>query len=579
MHLRDRAVIGILSLVLVGLAGAVVAPSLLPTGPDSTPVPSAAPGHPYVEGVVGSAAAVGPFSARTTVEREITSLLFRGLVRLGPDDTLIGDLASSWEVDATGASWTFHLRPDVTWQDGTPLTAADVVFTVRALSSADYTGPGAASWREVTATSPDPRTVTLTLATPLGGFLLAATQPIAPAHVLEGVAPADLPADPFGQHPVGSGPFKLAALDDAHAVLVPSIPEVQDGGASGGPLSSTPPPTDSLATQAPSLPAAGPFPYLPGIEFRFFASDDALAAAWAAGGLDGASGIAADTVTRLLSTGGAHDLRYPATTLLGVTLNLRPSHPEFRDPAVRRALLQAIDRAGIVSRVRGGFAQRADSPIPPSSWAFDAKASPEVAYDAAAARAALAKAGWKEAATGGWVPKGAKTPLTIDLLSPELAANPAAFAVADAIAADWRAIGLTVTRSALPTSDLVGQHLQVGEYSAAVIATSVGLDPDLYPLLASTQATTHGSNFSGLQDTALDQLLVAARKPGTDEARKAAYAALQVKLVAGTYLLPVAYHDDVVVVRDALTGPRIRPVGGPEDRFWDVLTWRLAEGR
>jgi peptide/nickel transport system substrate-binding protein len=578
MHLRDRAVIGILSLVLVGLAGAVVAPSFGPVGPAASLGPSLQPLHPYVEGVVGTVTSVSPFGARTQVEREIAALLFRGLVRPGPGNTLVGDLADRWEVNAGGDAWTFHLRAGLTWQDGEPITAEDVVFTVTALSDPNYSGPGAASWREVRATSSDPSTVTLTLATPLGGFLEAATQPIAPAHLLSSVAPSALPEDPFGQRPVASSSFRLAELDTTHALLLPWSPETaSDGG--GGPLASAPPPTDSLRTPAPTVPGGAPMPYLDGIEFMLFPDLGSLVAAWDRGELDGAAGLGADVASRLAASGGAHLLRYPATTLLAVTLNLRPSHPEFRDPAVRRALLQAIDRDGLITKALGGLAVRADAPIPPTSWAFDRAASPVIAYDPRAAAAALTAAGWKRATGGGWIPKGAKQRVTIELLSPEAVANPAAFAVADAVAADWLALGLTVTRVALPGSELVATRLQTGKFSAAVIATGIGPDPDLYPILASTQATTTGPNFSGLQDPALDQLLVKARAPGTVEARKAAYTALQAKLATGVYLLPVAFPDVVVVVRDTLTGPGIRPIGSPGDRFWDVLTWRLAAGR
>jgi len=577
MHIRDRAVIGLLSLVLVGLGVVVVVPSLAPEAPGGPTGPTQPPARPYTEGAVGSVASVSPFSARTTVEREIEALLFRGLVRLGPDDVLIGDLAERWEVDPKGGSWTFHLRPGLTWQDGEPLTADDVVFTIGALSSPDYSGPGATSWREVTATSSDPVTVTLTLATPLGGFLQAVTQPIAPAHLLGGVAPADLPGDAFGQRPVGSGSFRLAALDETHALLLRFIPPpVAVGG--GGPLSSAPPPTDSLVTAAPTPSSGTPQPYLDGIEFRLFPDSEALVGAWSAGELDGAFGLPAETANRL-ATSGAHLLRYPTTTLLAVTLNLRPNHPEFKDPAVRRALLQAIDRNAIVSRVLGGLAAHADSPIPPTSWAFDPVASVPVVHSSKGAVAALTKAGWKRATGGGWLPKGAKKALTIEILSPEAGANAAAYAVAEAVAADWRSIGLTVTHIALPDAELLGQRLQGGEFGTVVISTGIGLDPDLYPILASTQVRSGGSNLSGLQDPALDALLIKARAPGTDEVRRAAYTALQTGLSKGRYLLPIAFPEVVVVVRDTLSGPDPRPIGAPGDRFWDVLTWRLAVGQ
>jgi peptide/nickel transport system substrate-binding protein len=578
MTLRDRAVLGILALVLVVMTGAVVAPSLRPATPEETPGPSLAPLQMYVEGVLGTAASVSPFSARTAAERAMVALVFRGLVRLGPDDILVGDLAERWDVDPTGSTWTFHLREGLVWQDGQPLVADDVLFTIAALSDPEYAGPGASSWREVTATAPDTRTVILTLATPLGGFLNAATQPIAPRHLLGDVPPADLPADAFGRRPVGSGSFRLALLDDAHAILVPAIPDVLDPEV-GNPGDVSPPPTDSLATAAPSVPGGAPLPYLEGIEFRFFDDAATLAAAWAAGDLDGASGLPPSDAAILAEAAGARLLEYPSTTLLGVTLNLRPTHPEFGDPAVRRALLAAIDRDDIVATVLRGQGVRADSPIPPTSWVFDAAASPPVAFEPDAARAALVTAGWTEAEGGGWIPKGAAAALTIELLCPEESANPVAYAAAGAIADDWRRIGLTVLRRPLPGAELVGDRLRTGEFTAAIFGIGLGLDPDLYAILASTQATSSGSNLTGLQDSALDGLLVAARAPGPDEARKAAYVALQTRLASSVYLLPIAFRDEVVVVRETLSGPGIRPVGTPGDRFWDVLTWRLADGR
>ncbi len=578
MHLRDRAVIGLLSLVLIGLAGAVVAPSLGPRGPGDTPAPSLLVQHPYVEGIVGSAVSVSPFSAQSIAERQISALLFKGLVRLGADDQVIGDLAERWEVDADGRAWTFHLRPDLVWQDGEPLTAQDVLFTVGALSDPSYGGPGAASWREVSATSSDPLTVTLTLATPLGGFLEAATQPIAPAHLLAGIAPADLPGDQFGRHPVGSGSFRLAVLDDAHALLVPHVAEPTPAGPEG-PLPSAPAPTDSLATAAPSARAGGPFPYLDGIEFRFFSDTGELMSAWNVGQLDGVAGLSADEASALVSGGSARILRYPSTTLFEVLLNLRPSHPEFQDATVRKALLQAIDRDTIVRVLLGGLATRADSLIPPTSWAFDPATSVPVSFDPEAARAALLEAGWKVDDAGEWIVKGAKVSFAMEILSPQAESNPTAFAIAAAVAADWRAIGLGASHVALPGAEFVGQRLQAGDYDAAVTGTTIGLDPDLYPILASTQATSSGSNFSGLQDPVLDKLLIKARAPGTSEVRAAAYVALQARLVESSYILPVAFRDLIVVVRNTLTGPRPRPIGGPGDRFWDVLTWRLADGR
>ena len=176
----------------------------------------------YREGVLGHPVSVSPFSARTQADRDLVALVFSGLVRNGPSGTLVPDLAERWSVDPSGFVWTFQLRDDAVWHDGEPVTAEDVAYTIRVLQDPAYHGPAAGSWNEVTVQATAPRTVTFTLKTPLGGFLQAATQPIAPAHLLAGVPIADLPDHPFGRQPIGSGPFAIASLTDDAAELIPA---------------------------------------------------------------------------------------------------------------------------------------------------------------------------------------------------------------------------------------------------------------------------------------------------------------------------------------------------------------------
>jgi ABC-type transport system substrate-binding protein len=179
----------------------------------------------------------------------------------------------------------------------------------------------------------------------------------------------------------------------------------------------------------------------------------------------------------------------------------------------------------------------------------------------------------------GWRLPKAKSALKIELVSPDLASNPAAFHTAEIVAGDWNAIGLSVTHVPLPPGEFVSGRLATGKFSAAVGDVTIGLDPDLYPLLASSQTVTGGSNVIGLQDPALDKLLRAARGPGTQPERMAAYAALQMQLAKGRFVLPLAFADESIVVRDTLQGAAINQVADAADRFWDVLTWRLAAGR
>lgn len=577
MNRADHAVIGVLVTILAIIAVAMGMPALAPTAAAPSPTPTLPPVPAYREGIVGRPFSVNPLAARTQVDRDLVALTFGGLVKLGAGETIVPDLATRWTSDESGRTWTFTLRPDARWHDGKPVTATDVVFTVNVLRDPKYTGPGAGSWREVTASAVDARTVQFDVATPLGGFLQLATQPIAPAHLLGGVPVESLADDPFGRNPVGSGPFVVTELDDDHAVLEPVVTAGAPGEPTSDPSGPGRDPTDALATAAPTRRPAVAVPQLSRLEFRFFDGAAGLTSAFEAGELDAASGLAPADASALAATDGARALRYPGTTLTAIVLNLRPSRPELRDATVRAALLAALDRPAILESAFDGLARQADSPIPPTSWAFDAAASPPVTRDVVTAANALTKAGWTKVDER-LRPAGAKEPYAIRLVVPEGAMNPILRAVADQAAADWGEIGLTVEIVETPAGEFLGD-LRDGDFTAAAIDVAIGHDPDLYPLLAASQTQTGGLNVMGIQDATLDGLLAAARRPGTDEARKAAYTALQANLAAGRYILPIAFADEVVVVRDAVENVAVQPVADPSDRFWDVLTWRLANDR
>jgi peptide/nickel transport system substrate-binding protein len=576
MNRTDRAVIAGLVLVLAFAAIAIGGPALAPHGPTPSTAPTASPPDPYREGALGRPISVSPLGARSQVDRDLVALVFEGLVKLDAEGRPVPALALSWTSDATGASWTFQLRPDARWHDGEPVTADDVVFTVDTLRDPDYHGPGAGSWLGISATALDAHTVRFDLDDPFAGFLELTTQPIAPEHLLGETAPGAMANDPFGGAPIGSGPYAIVELDHDHAVLEPaaavSAPGVDETGGSGGPS------VDPLATSHPTPRPSGAQPGITRIEMRYFDTADALTAAYRAGQIDAVSGLDPLAVAALATLPGTRLVRDPSATIAAVVLNLRPSHTEFRDPKVRLALLQAIDRAGIIQTAFAGLAMRADTFLPPSSWAFDAKASPEIKRSTGAATKALKAAGWTRGEDG-WRAPESKKATELELLVPDRTKNPALYAAGTQIAANWTAIGLVVRVVEVDPAALASDHLRTGDFSAAIVDIAVGHDPDLYPLLASSQTRTGGANVSGLQDPLLDRLLETARAPAANDVRKAAFAALQARLAGGTYALPIAWPESVFAVRDRVMGPSIRPVADGSERFWDVLTWRLADTR
>ena len=155
-------------------------------------------------------------------------------------------LAETWESSADGRVHTLHLRPGVTWSDGTPFTAADVLFTLQAAYDPKVESVLAesllAGGQRIRATAPDPQTVVLTFAAPSGpGLRLLDGLPILPKHKLG----AALAAGTFGMawtsatppaEIVGTGPFVVREYQPGQRVVLERNPRYWRTGVDGDPL-------------------------------------------------------------------------------------------------------------------------------------------------------------------------------------------------------------------------------------------------------------------------------------------------------------------------------------------------------
>jgi ABC-type transport system substrate-binding protein len=197
-------------------------------------------------------------------------------------------------------------------------------------------------------------------------------------------------------------------------------------------------------------------------------------------------------------------------------------------------------------------------------------------FDAARATRALKSLDWTRV-NGKWRAPNAKKPYVMRVIAPDQPSNPVLFAAANQVAADWKTFGFTVELVGLSAHDLAAR-LAKSRFDAAIVDIDVGLDPDLYPLFASSQTMTGGANVSGVQSAALDAKLTKARTYATRVKRAAAFRDLQVYLGSMLYTLPLFFKDAPFVVADRVFGPSPASISDGSGRYWDVLTWRLANG-
>jgi peptide/nickel transport system substrate-binding protein len=492
-------------------------------------LPSA--GGRLVEGVVGPAPAqINPlFAATSGPERDLVSLIFSGLTRPGPSGEPQPDLAESWVPSADGTTFTFNLRRNVTWHDGAPFTADDVVFTAKAFSAPGVKGdPSTAEvWRRASVQKLGLYTVLVRFDSPFAPFLGYSSAGILPSHLLAHDTPEQLVSDAFNQHPVGTGPFRLVRLGRNDALLR------SYGGYHLG------------------------APYVRDLSVRFIPDADALLKALNAGDLD-----------RLRASGHAliGGLR-PVYSLVYLNLNLA----QFQDPVVRRALSLATDRGRIVQQVVTGQASPADTPLPPGTWSGvdqGVRSNPD------AARALLQQAGWTAGADGILERRGIQLSFALQT-TPDVERK----GLAEELAREWRAVGINAVVETMDENALLSDVLLPHKYEAVLYGWDPGPDPDPFPAWHSSQAGEQGRNLSNYASTRADQLLEAARQTADITDRARIYGAFIDVFRSDVPAIVLYFPRYLYVVPQRLSGVQLGLLASTADRFAAVEGWSLATRR
>ena len=423
-------------------------------------------------------------------------------------------LAESWAMSDDAASLTFHLRPGVTWSDGRPLVAKDVVttFAVHRAVAGGYDYLDSVTANNATA-------VTLTFTRPNSVALQElGSQLIAPDHVWSAISePAKYP----NPAPIATGPFtKVTSFQTQSFDLMPnptywgSNHQGDDASASG-----------DDPTGTPSTGHTADHTSLPGIRMLAFAGNDSANLAAVSGDVDWAPQYMADIQTAYIDKDPAHRHYWFPGADSTIQWTLNTTKAPYNDPAFRKALSQAIDRKTICATGMSGYAQPADPTGLGDSfraWKDPAVAAlPLCTYDKAAATAALDAAGYRLGADSKRMDLNGK-PLALTIQVGSTSSD--WLSVARIIVQNLADIGISATVDS-PDWTEVTAALETGTFETAVCWSSLGATPyTYYEATMSTQKVkpigTHAlenyHRFGDEQATALLGQLAAT----TDQARQ-----------------------------------------------------------
>jgi ABC-type transport system substrate-binding protein len=475
-------------------------------------------GKSIIIGTLGEAQTINPFLTSETEGQWRVKMLFDEFVRANPATYLPEPgLAAEWSND--GLVFTFKLRPNATFSDGSEVTADDVAFTIAGYLAKSTASPrqdkflsiaGAQEYVDGTADDVsgikvvDPTTIEITLAKPDAPFLYNMRWvSVLPKAKLEGKSLSD---DPFFQNPIGAGPYVFQSWD------------------TGGDFVMTPNPHYWQASK----------PLLTGVTHRVIADANSLVLALQTGDIDASNYPAPTAKDQLTQSADLAVLVPPFTSPDGIYFNC--THEWLGKKEVRKAIAMAIDTKQFASDSLLGLGKPGIGPIAPDNWAFDKELQP-IPYDVDGAKQLLARVGF---------PAGTKIRMMVNQ--------------GNVLREDWltftqqavKAIGIEIVPEAIEWATLVNR-VTVDHDFDAVGVPFVGVTAEPSELYDSLHTGASG-NYQSYSNPDMDALLEQARQELDTEKAKGIYKQIQALYMDDVPMFSAWYRPFLHVVKKEFTG-------------------------
>jgi len=507
-------------------------------------------GGTLTEGVVGSPRFINPVLAVSDMDRDLSSLVYSGLLKAKSDGTLVPDLAESYKISEDGLTYTFTLKDKAYFHDGSRVTADDIVFTVEKAQDSVLKSPRKINWDGVRATKIDDKTVSFTLKQPYAPFIQNATLGILPKNIWNKITMEEFQFSQLNTKPTGSGPYKIDNIVYTKSGLPSEYHLVSN-------------PKYSLGK-----------PYITTLVIKSYQNEKDAMEAYKSGDIESIHNISPKQLGDLKASNDEIILS-PLPRIFGVFFNQNVA-PILVYKEVRQALNMATDRQAIADEVLGGYGQPIDSPLPPQTIGNKGEVG---TFDIEAAKALLASKGWKQNDGGifekNLAAKGSKKNIITLSFSISTGDAPELKATAYLLQEQWKKIGADVQVKIFEIGDLNQNIIRARKYDALLFGEIVGRDLDLYPFWHSSERVDPGLNIALYTNIKADKLLENIRKT-TDSAEREKYFNSFNKEIASDmpavftyspyfiYLIPAKVHN---VTLGVLTTP--------SERFNEIEKWYI----
>jgi peptide/nickel transport system substrate-binding protein len=512
------------------------------------------PGHGgrYEEGLVGEPRYINPLLAQAQTDKDLTTLVYSGLYKFDNKGGMIPDLAESdVKISEDQKQYTVKLKSNLKWQDGSPLTVDDVVFTIETLKNPEYQSPQRRVWQNIEVKKVDDQTITLSNKDVSAPFLSNLTLGILPKHIWSQVAPANFITSKYNLEPVGSGPYFVREIKKN------SRGELQ-----------------SMTFESYSNYANGK-PYIHHVVTHFYQMPNELILALRTKNVDGIGFVPFDTELTLKKTRRIQKLVVPQNQYQAVFFNLTKLQKVLGDRTVREAFAKSIDRDEFINDVYRGDAKKSYGPILPKQLGYLPELESKNAFNLEEANRLLDQNGWTRDQNSGMRSKNGQA-LKFVITTNDFGLN---IKSANELKEQWSRIGADIAVSTVATADLEKSVINPRNFEALLFSERTGFDPDPFVFWHSSQSKSPGLNLAQYNNTLIDKLITDARSTFNTQTRNEKYAELQRTIAADLPAIFLTQSAYVYHIPKEMKGIGIETLASPEDRFYDLPNWYNKNSR
>lgn len=592
----------------------------------------------YKEGIKGQPRFINPiYGVTNDVDRDLIELIFSGLMSYDKKGEIVKDLTEEYKISEDGKVYEFYLKDNIFWHDGKPLTADDVIFTIKIIQNSDYKSPLITNWLGVKTEKISDNGIRFTLKNPYSSFLETSTIKIIPKHIWENIPLENFILSPYNLQPIGSGSFKIKSLEQTDTGFI-----------------------KFLNLESNSNYYKKP-PFISKISFQFFSQEENLIKSFNRGEIDGFS------LTSLKNYNLPENENFslyslPLPRYFAVFFNI-PKFQTFSEKEVRKALNYAVNKKEIVEKIKNNgreVIQVVESPILPDFFNYQ-KPLNIYEFNIKKAREILEKIGFKENENGirertrekkpafqfkstlslgsqgkeveeiqkclskdseiypegkitGYFGKSTKEAVIrfqkgyvegvkgTGMVGPKTRAKlnelcappsqetlllqftlttinqPQLIEVAEILKTQWGKIGVSVEIKTLDISELK-QIIKERNYDSLLFGEVLGSIPDPFTFWHSSQKNAPGLNLSGYENKEADKLLKEARETLDKNIRKEKYEKFQNILIEDAPSVFLYSPDYLYLVSNKIKGIASKKIVNPAKRFSNIENWYIQTRR